>query len=436
MALETFANGEVLSSVRGKINTNFTTLEKTRFDNVVAVKTKSDLGDVVGGVITLATDGLTYIFDSVIDLGSDTLVITGDGVKLEGNNVFSSGLSSSTTGVLITASKTIVIEKMTIIDLGSKTIEATNSGTDSIIIRDSAFLGAGTSIEATDYQDIIVDTCSFNVNANAISLNGTMTNAIINGCKFVNVSGICIDLNACVSRAFSIDTNIAVLTGSTTFLTIDANGDNLLPDGAGTVFGNKIDNTLNGTITSGYSPFDTQWTVLGNNLITNSDALEPSGWGFYVDDNSSQLSVGDDSANPTLIEINGLGSNSNSDYLPPSIQGVSELWHTGTDEIIPVTKGDSYALRLQVTIDSAVSNPQRLNFMLDIGGQATPSVVIAEQSFTLKNGTPQTHAFTLNYFTLDSFVSNGGKIFVYCDNGSVTIGARQILIERISSGVR
>ena len=126
-------------------------------------------------------------------------------------------------------------------------------------------------------------------------------------------------------------------------------------------------------------------------------------------------------------------------YLPREIRGVSDLWDNSTDTLTPIGLGDSYDIRINLRIDTTVSNPTRFAIALDIG--TTPdgtggagSTIITQDSRTLKNGVPQYHSFAFTIFSLATFMANGGTFWIAVDSGSIEVSERSILIVRTSSG--
>ena len=160
---------------------------------------------------------------------------------------------------------------------------------------------------------------------------------------------------------------------------------------------------------------------------------EVPGFGNYDDDISSNLSV---TSSPTKLTINGLGSQSNEDYLPYAIRGTSSLWNTTTNKITPINIGDEYNLRIDFNILTKSGSTSKLNLILDIGNLATPSIPIVERDISVTKTTPFSISVGFPVYALDTFKANGGQIFLSTDTGIVTIGQRDIYISRISNGQR
>jgi hypothetical protein len=138
---------------------------------------------------------------------------------------------------------------------------------------------------------------------------------------------------------------------------------------------------------------------------------------------------------PSKLQINGLGGTTDTSHLPISIRGTGDLWDVVNDKITPISEGDSYDLRVSVGVTGKTGSPSTLIFKLDIGGGAAPTIVIAEEDKAVTKAPPYDLIFTFPYFTLNTFLTNGGQMFLSTDTGSLTIGSRKVLIARTSSGV-
>jgi len=157
------------------------------------------------------------------------------------------------------------------------------------------------------------------------------------------------------------------------------------------------------------------------------------GWGFYVEDQtvaSTQIIT----TTSTLLQIDGLGATSNNSYLPHEIRGISELWDSATSKILPINIGDGYTLRMDLEITAKSGSPTELVLDLDIGGLATPTINIVERIIGTGKTPPYTVSVGLPFFSLTTFLTNGGQVFLRTDTGTVTLTKRQISIHRISNG--
>ena len=167
---------------------------------------------------------------------------------------------------------------------------------------------------------------------------------------------------------------------------------------------------------------------------TNDNFVElynVAGWANYSERaNSNQVITTTESK----MVIDGLGSESESGYLPLEIRGVSELWDTTNDKITPIAIGDGYTMRLDLTISAKTGSPNGLDFILDIGGGATPSNIFIERVISTLKSTPYKVSVAFPFYSLSTFKTNGGQIFLKTDAGTLSVTTRELSIHRISSG--
>lgn len=161
--------------------------------------------------------------------------------------------------------------------------------------------------------------------------------------------------------------------------------------------------------------------------------IDTLGWGFYVHDQSTPSSQIITTTASKLI-IDSASSLSNSDHLPLEIRGISELWDSVDNKIMPINEGDGYTVRIDLYIASKTGSPAELVLDLDIGGTVAPSITIVERIVGTGKTPPYAVSIGFPYFALSTFVANGGQIFLSTDSGTVTLVDRQISIHRISNG--
>lgn len=152
-----------------------------------------------------------------------------------------------------------------------------------------------------------------------------------------------------------------------------------------------------------------------------------TGFGFYLDSlTTPTITIG---TSWTEILIDGLGSNVVSN-LPLDIRGVSDLLTGG--KITPTASGDDYDGRLDLTIDSKTGSPSYLEVIIDFAG-STPDTLRAFTGYIQTAKTPPfRQSLGLDFFTGDTFLANGGRIYARTDAGSWTISNRNIKITRKS----
>lgn len=141
------ATGKVLSSQSGN-------------PGAIVVQQLADFPAPVGGVITLA-DNVVYQICGAINLGANRIVC-GENTVLSGFDSSLSKLISSQASIdLISTTKELFIEKLTITasGTGSRAIYANGDGTKSIRIRQCAFIGCARVGTIINYYGAIVDSC-------------------------------------------------------------------------------------------------------------------------------------------------------------------------------------------------------------------------------------------------------------------------------------
>ena len=157
------------------------------------------------------------------------------------------------------------------------------------------------------------------------------------------------------------------------------------------------------------------------------------GWGYYKDAGITPITQ-TFTTSPAKLSIDGLGGTSESGYLPHEIRGVSELWDTTNDLILPIAEGDAYDVRIDLTIDSITASAAYLTLQLDIGGGLGPSIVIFTNELAKPKTLPAKVAFTFPIFCLATFVANGGQIFLNTDAGTMICSDFGIFIKRDFKG--
>lgn len=422
----------------GIISVNPTTL--------VEIQSLSDFPAPSGGIITLNTPNVYYFIKSTIDFGANRIVIAADNIKIEGVGSEEVTLTSTTTGDFISATNYgLIMQKVTLTCPSSNyAINITGNGNQFLSLDSVTFSNCNDLIRVSDLLAFVdVGPSQWNTFTNGVLMEGTIPNILIQSTLVQSFTGIAIDFNSCLTSAPDVSEMVVYLPTGATFINIAANGANIINGGSGSIRANKAIDVSGGdpvgTFINNYTGFELEWAVILNtDNINPSDRFSPNGWGFYVDDLTiPTINV---TTTPTQLTINSQGAATDNSRLPRSIRGIAPIWDDTFNHIESITEGDSYDLRVQVIITSLTSNPARLSLVLDIGptpdgtGVGPNSIVIAETSRTLKPGVPQAYVFTFPFFTLATFIANKGTLWFFTDTGSLTIGGRELLIVRTSSG--
>ena len=139
------------------------------------------------------------------------------------------------------------------------------------------------------------------------------------------------------------------------------------------------------------------WEVLFPHRIT--------GWAIY-DDQASHTSAITVNNTKHLITIDGLGTTTNTTYLPAAI---TELWNTTDDKIVPAKLGDAYDIRLDFKAQPT-NQADYANLILDVGTTGSPIPIVNRSIAFLKTGIS---SFSVGFpiGTLSDFLTNGGKFY-------------------------
>ena len=249
------------------------------------------------------------------------------------------------------------------------------------------------------------------------------------------------------------DVNKPVSNATVTALADKADSSQVLTDvPAGAVFTDTIydSSTVDSHITATTNPHSTTKAHVGLALADNtSDANKPVsiavaaelstiknvyGWGVYTDGevtNPTQVFT----TTPAPLLIDGEGATSENSYLPLEIRGQSELWDTVNNKILPIAIGDTYTVRINLNLTSKTGSPTLLDVALDIGTGDDITIRILSTAILIPKSPPFLTTFNLSIFSLNTFLTNGGRIFISTDTGTVTADVRQIFITRTTANV-
>ncbi len=173
-------------------------------------------------------------------------------------------------------------------------------------------------------------------------------------------------------------------------------------------------------------PLRTAFDKVNDNF---TEKYNEKGWAYYVDSlTTPTITIG---TTYTQITIDALGSNILS-YLPREIRGISQLW--SSDKITPISIGDDYDGRIDITVTAKTGTPTLIEFIIDISG-STAGTNKAFTGYIQTGGSiPYDQSLPIDFFSLSTFLTNGGKIFAKVDSGTITIGRRNIKISRKYKG--
>mgnify|MGYP001032102005 CR=1 FL=1 len=158
-------------------------------------------------------------------------------------------------------------------------------------------------------------------------------------------------------------------------------------------------------------------TYLRSFKVVNGGSNALTGWAKYTDNqytSDSPLVVTE--GNETILDING--ATTIKSQLP---EGITDLYDVETSKLLGINSGDAYLLRFDAKIFT--SNPSGLaKLKIDIGGAQG---VILNQPINFPKGTGLSNVnnynTTLWYYSLDTFVLNGGDIIIESVTGDTSI---------------
>lgn len=152
----------------------------------------------------------------------------------------------------------------------------------------------------------------------------------------------------------------------------------------------------------------------------------PLGWEYYQHGSTGQVIT----STYSKIQINGLGSLTSKAFAPRDIRGTAtQLWDTTNFKITPVNVGDAYDFRLDIPVTAESGSPVEATLQLDIGGGATPTIVILERYIATGKAVPYTITVGFTLLALTSLtVNNGIQLFLKTNTGTMTLGAPAVTL--------
>lgn len=168
-----------------------------------------------------------------------------------------------------------------------------------------------------------------------------------------------------------------------------------------------------------------QQTILGTDSLDagkdkiNSnfeESYNSTGWAQYGDSqytSASPLVISQGVT--TLLDIDGL-SNTIKTQLPTD---VSDFYDVATSKITPANSGDGYSFSLGFKASSSSNNGDATLFV-DLGGAFTKTFA---RVFRFPRGTGVAHDFfiTTQFYSLGTFIANGGLIKIESGTGTTSI---------------
>ena len=153
------------------------------------------------------------------------------------------------------------------------------------------------------------------------------------------------------------------------------------------------------------------------------------GWADYADG-----ATGNQVFNQTAAKIQIDSGTVVGTYLPLAIRGTGNLWNGTSDKITPIVLGDAYMVRLTLPFTAESGAPTLLTLKVDISGTTAPSNVVNEIDIPFTKTPSFNHDVSFPIYITQTFMTNGGQLFLTCDAGTVTVNSPSIFITRLSAG--
>jgi len=169
-------------------------------------------------------------------------------------------------------------------------------------------------------------------------------------------------------------------------------------------------------------------TVNGNdgNVIISTDNLGLGWWN--ITDTTYTFSSPQSIINGVRTKLI-INADSTIDAYSPLNTNINNIWDNINSKITPLSVGDSYVFRLNMTVNPVLNNR---NFIvdLDIGGTTG---IIFERTIRLARGAnvDTKISITNSIFALAAFMANGGDIYITCDS-NVDIFDISLFIQKVT----
>lgn len=155
---------------------------------------------------------------------------------------------------------------------------------------------------------------------------------------------------------------------------------------------------------------------------------DAQGWGLYTDGTYTLGSPFSISQGTTLTTLPNDASTTIETYLP---FGVTSFFGGIANRITPKNEGDSYLVEIRFKAVCSINNGF-FDIGIDIGSGSNIIVDQTTELFSKTNGTEQIFSIRFSIYSLATFVSNGGRVFIIARSGNLDIYDIVYKIDRLS----
>ena len=298
----------------------FSDLIDATYNGTVSVSSVDDFPSAVVGVITLA-DNTVYQINGTIDIGSNRLVMGAD-TFIKGNSRDIDVITSTTTDALITSTNSFRIWTLGFVCNSGTLLDLNGAGVEDFYSFGLAFESTGGLGDIASFRNVTLFNANFSTFTNGITLTGTNINLVIAFSGFSETTSATnhIDLGTATFDYVNFNSNAFTVSSGNYAFEIAADAANINSGGQMVISTNSIFGAGSGI--TGYTSLESAISCSLNKGIIDSDRLQPSGWGFY-DDSETSPSTQTFTIAASKLQIDGGGATSSSDYLPLYLRSTS-----------------------------------------------------------------------------------------------------------------
>jgi len=226
-------------------------------DGEVILNSTDDAPAAVAGVRTFA-DGITYVYATALDWGTDELVM-GVGTGLVGLNRFTSSMTSATTGNFITASSTFKLEETFFSVPNGTLFNLTGSGAQETLVASNCFASCknignfdqwnNTVLRSFSFVSVTGTGLTFTGAGSAFNMDNSLWQGFTTGNTMIDFGSATFDrIQIPTGNRFNADTGVTVLSGLAASGNLTATGDGIVShnifEGVGTYLNNITTNDV------------------------------------------------------------------------------------------------------------------------------------------------------------------------------------------------